>query len=644
MCGIVGIFNITGCPELPTARVQAALDSMAARGPDDEGLYSGPGILLGHRRLSIIDLQGGHQPMVDGTTGTVLVFNGEIYNYRELRNELAACGPPFQTRSDTEVLLRAYLRWDTDCLAHLVGMFAFAVFDPSKRQVFLARDRTGVKPLFYSMRNGRFMFASTIPALRCFPDVRATMDCAAVSHYLTTIRTTFGTRTLLRDIRTLQPGECLTIRQGAHAPAVSRYWEIPVLSPEEKQDPGIQQAAEHAAGLLAESVRQRLVSDVPLGGFLSGGLDSTVIASLACPLSNHRFNAYAVGYAREGYNEWPFVRSAAQYYSMQCAEITLAEQDYRSDWATLTTAKGLPLSTPNEVAIFHLARALRRDFTVALSGEGADEVFGGYSYPFFSAYDYERARHAAPQPGTALSTVDRAIMRLYRRPYLLCRPDHFFLVNSWVSFADKKALLTPDVWQASEEDREVFQFYEDLFTRLSTCSTFDAYMHVHARINLEGLLARVDSSTMAASVEARVPFTDHRVVEFLFGLPDHYKIDWRNAAARRAGEGLNVSEIEKRRLIQSKILLRRAFAARVPQAILHRAKMSFPVPFREWFGDWMRNGMAESVRGSRLLGPLFRPERIRALLAAAEQPTSAMALWPVTNLCLWQQLCGAELP
>jgi asparagine synthase (glutamine-hydrolysing) len=647
MCGIAGTMDasVTGADGTATdatfhaeasTAMRAALDVMAARGPDDQGIWSGPGIVLGHRRLAIIDVQGGRQPLKDRATGVVLTFNGEIFNYRDLQRELVALGHVFATASDTEVLLRAYLQWGEDCLARLSGMFAFGLYDPRRRSLFLARDRSGVKPLFYAVQGPRLRFASSCAALRRFPGVGRKLDLTAVSHYLSTIRATLGRQTLYRDIQTLLPGESLTLTAGGGEPCLRRYWDFPIVSAADKPRPDFDVAAQNVRALLEHAVREQLISDVPLGGFLSGGVDSSVLAALATQETGGAFTAYSVGYARAGYNEWPFTRATAAMHKTPCREIELSEADFPELWLRLIRAKGLPLSTPNEVPIFSLSRALRREFTVALSGEGADEMFGGYVTPYFSAFDYDRARHHAPGPEEPLSPTDLALRRLYRRPYLLCRPDHFFLVNTWMPFEAKRRLLSDDAWRELDGDAAVFGFYENWFERLRDCSTFDAYMHIHARVNLEGLLARVDSSSMAASVEARVPFTDHRLAEYLFTLPDDYKMDFRNAAARTAATDMNVAEIDRNDLIESKRLLRHAFRRDVPPAVMARPKVSFPVPFREWFAEhWQATARAAFER-SDLPGTLFNRATLKSLLDTADQPQSAMALWPLTNLCLWE--------
>jgi asparagine synthase (glutamine-hydrolysing) len=643
VCGIIGTFSSSPSLDIDRDAVRRGMECMRLRGPDEEGYFEAPGIALGHRRLSIIDLKAGQQPFIDQKTGVTLVFNGEIFNFNELRAELESKGHGFKSHSDTEVLLRAYLEWGEDCLSRLSGMYAMAFYDPRTQSMMLARDRVGVKPLFYAQRGDHFFFASSMKALLAFSAIEPVMDLPAVSHYLTTIRTSLGRRSMIRDVSVLLPGESLRLRRGDWTPMLRRYWDFPVVPPSEKKDVNPLEAVRRVQELMTHSVREQLVSDVPLGGFLSGGLDSSILAGLAQRLTNGRYNAYSVGYDVEGYHEWPYVRRAVDRYKMWCKDIHLQPETYPSDWKYLVAEKGLPLSTPNEVPIYHLARALRQDFTVALSGEGADEIFGGYVLPYFSAYDYDRARHVEPPPDEVLNSTDRAIRRLYRRPWLADHVDQHFLLNSWIASDLKRSMLQEDCWNELQNDEGVLSFYGDLFSRFKACSTFDQHMHVHARINLEGLLFRVDSSTMAASVEARVPYTDHRLVEFLFHLPDRYKIDWASPRAAQEAERLNVAEIDRKNLVESKILLRRAFAQDVDESILKRKKMSFPVPVREWMGGFLRDTAREVIEASTLKNELFNRASLNRILETADLPLSGIALWPVTNLCLWQIEMGIRI-
>jgi asparagine synthase (glutamine-hydrolysing) len=644
MCGIAGIIKFK--ERLDEGDKEALEDSIKKihwRGPDEEGIFVDENLALAHKRLAIIDIAGGRQPMIDKERGNVIVYNGEIYNFKELRVELENAGEEFKTQSDTEVLLKGWGRWHEKILEKLNGIFAFAIFEPAEKKLFLVRDRVGVKPLFYCYDQNRFIFSSSVAGICAFPDVERGLDITAISHYLTSIRTTFDRRTLIKGIQTLLPAEILTldIAQKEVSPQIKKYWDFPLIAAADKMQPDIKEAAAFIHDLIEQAISLQLISDVPLGGFLSGGLDSSIIALLARRLTKGNFNAYSVGYDIEGYNEWEYIRLMTAFCRMRCEEIHLAPADYPADWKMLIQWKGLPLSTPNEVPIYHLAKALKREFTVALSGEGADEVFGGYVLSYLSAFDYERARHSENLDGNP-TPLDRAIKRLYGRDFLLCPADQFFLLNSWVSLSHKKMLLADEVWNALNMDDEVCAYYEDMFAKFSGATLFDQLLHIHGKINLEGLLSRVDSSTMAASVEARVPFTDHRIIEYLFALPDDYKIRFINAEAREKAQKLNAKEIDREGFVESKFMLRKAFEGELPEEIIKRRKMSFPVPVREWFGELLKPFIEETIYENPLLNTIFNRNNLIRWIRSSNLPLQSTALWPVVNLCLWVRECDIK--
>jgi asparagine synthase (glutamine-hydrolysing) len=635
MCGIVGYVSPSPPPPIDwRPRLQRALDAMALRGPDDDGTYFAPRVGLGHRRLAIIDLQGGRQPLEDPSTGAVIIFNGEIYNYRDLRTELQALGRTFHTQSDTEVLLQAYLQWGEKCLDRLLGMFAFAIYTPQDGHLFLARDRLGVKPLFWGEQQNVFCFASSARALLDLLPERPALNAVALSHYLSTIRVNMGGATLLHDVNLLEPAHWIRVAPSGHKQIV-RWWSPTALAPGDKPQLSMAEAADTLRGIMDDSVRLRLISDVPLGGFLSGGLDSTVIAALATRQTNRNYHAYNVGYSQQGYNEFPYVKEAADAYGMNCRQIELDPRHYPDIWKFLVAQNGFPLSTPNEVPIYVLSKSLRQDYTVALSGEGADEVFGGYTISYFSGFDFDRASRTPLDPASPLSPSDQAIQRGYGQNHLPDLATQHLLLNAWLTARDKASWLSPNVLGILDGDAAMRAHYEDLYARHPSCSSMDRIMHTHLRTNLEGLLLRVDSSSMAASVEVRVPFTDHRLVDFAFSLPDDYRLDWRSPEAQAAGQPLNVLEIVQRDLLDSKRVLRQAYARDVPPSILNRPKMSFPVPVFDWMKDWLKPVAREIVAASPLRGTLFNAQTVNDWLDG-RRPLHPLKLWPIVNLCLWQ--------
>ncbi len=639
MCGIAGVFlrRTEGFDAEPY--LLPVLSRLARRGPDGQGISSGRGWAFGHRRLAVIDLRGGAQPFEDA--GGVISYNGELYNYQDLREELRAAGQVFATTSDTEVVLKAWMARGPACLKRFNGMFALAIYDSARDSVFLARDHLGIKPLFYYAGQRGFYFASSLAALLAFQEVPAVADPVGISHYLTTTHVLMGARTLVKGVCCLEPGTWLEVRRdfAEHPPKPVRYWQLP----DQRTDaPSFKHAAALTRELVHDSVRRQLVSDVPLGGFLSGGIDSTIIASQASKLSQHPFSAYSVGYecessAGESYYEWPYIREAAAFYGIGCKEIVLEESDYPRDWEFLIAEKGQPLSTPNEVCIYKLAMALRQDFTVALSGEGADEVFGGYTEAYFSVTDFMRAQQLGRLSTGEREALSAALKRMYGTDSFTSLLDHYFRVVSFMNFGVKFWLLRPDWQEALKNDEALLVHYVERFETMKNRTPFDAYMRLFLEKNLQNLLFRLDSSTMAASVEGRVPFTDPRLVSLLFSLPDHYKMDWSADTNKAEIQNLNTLEAAAQGLIRSKIILRAAFADVVPKSILNRSKMSFPVPFREWFGGPLRSMVESHLRENPWARNWLRAESVETLVANLNEPVYAILAWPLVNLCLWQE-------
>lgn len=638
MCGIAGVFSHTAKGFDTEPDLSPVLGRLARRGPDGQGICRRHGLVFGHRRLAIIDLQGGAQPFEDAAGG-LLSYNGELYNYRELRDELRAAGQVFATTSDTEVVLKAWMTWGPDCLKRFDGMFAFAIYDPARDSVFLARDHMGIKPLFYFTGPGCFYFASSMAALLAFGGVPAVADPVGVSHYLMTTHVVMGSRTLVKGVSSLEPGTWLEVRRDfpERTPKPVRYWQLPDQLPEALS---FREAAEQTRELVHDAVRRQLVSDVPLGGFLSGGIDSTIIAAQASSLAERSFSAYSVGYRNESYHEWPYIREAAAFCGIGCKEMVLEESEYAADWKFLIAEKGQPLSTPNEVGIYRLAKALRQDFTVALSGEGADEVFGGYTEFYFSAMDFVRSRQADSLPSETQKQLAAALKRAYGTDRFECLADHFFKMTSFINFGMKFSLLRPELSEILKNDEALLRYYMERFEALKSHTPFDTYMRMFVETNLQTLLFRLDSSTMAASVEGRVPFTAPPLANLLFSLPDRYKVDWSDEAGETERQTLNTFEAGARGLLQSKRVLRAAFADAVPERLLNRKKMSFPVPYQQWFGGPLRGMVEQALRESPWARDWLRPESVEVVLSKLDEPGYAIIAWPLVNLCLWQEAMG----
>lgn len=625
MCGIIGMYGAEGLKEVERDSLEAGMRWLERRGPDGEGRYEEGEVWLGHRRLAILDPAAGAQPWRDAGSGVVVTYNGELYNFRELRLELEALGHEFRSECDTEVLVRSYVEWGRGCLGKLEGIYAFGLWDPRERGMWLVRDRLGVKPLYYAETGNGLAFASSVAALLEVSGVGRTVDRVALAHYFLTIRTSLGDRTLLRDIRSLEAGTALW--KGPEGPLkVQRYWEMPVVAAGEHAGGDLRAWAEEARVRVDRVVERQLISDVPVGAFLSGGLDSSVLLSAILGSGKGGLAAYSIGYDRAGYEEWEHVRTAGRFHGVEVEEVHLEEGSFAGDWEALVAFKGLPLSTPNEVPIRRLAERFKERFTVAMTGEGADELFGGYAGPTFCAFDYDRA-----QAGEA-AVAGAALRRSYGAAEFSGRLEHFFRVNRWIGLDRQRSVLSG---LGEESGDRVLEWYGRELERTARCSTLDAYLHLHARVNLEGLLSRLDSSTMYGGVEGRVPFTDPGLAEWLGQLPDWAKMGLRLGVGAEAIRQRSSFELAGEGFLETKRLLRAGYAGRVPASILERPKMSFPVPFLEWLEGPLREEFATMRQQSRLVGELGGA-------ALREGVVDGMLAWPLMNLMIWERRCGIE--
>ncbi len=534
MCGIAGLvkFDELITPENHNGMTQS-IEKMRLRGPDAKGISYGKNWIFGHTRLAIIDIKNGIQPLQDKATGVTLTYNGEIYNFCELRKKLQSKGHIFTTNCDTEVVLKSYLEWGEKCIEHFNGFFSFAICDIRKNAIFAARDRIGIKPFYYYFDNNSFIFSSSIPVIKILSDKNHDYNYEGISNYLSTGRFTFGSQTLLNGIKTLLPGNSISIDITNKNEKINRYWNIPILSPKEKNDISFEDASQKVDQLLDDSVQSRLVSDVPLGGFLSGGLDSAIITQIANNHSSHKIPLFCAGSNVEKYNEFEYANIMAQSLNLNLDKIVITPGTFFENWSMLINNKGMPLSTPNEISIYNLATQLKKKCSVTLTGEGADEIFGGYTQPQFSAYDFDRCARDEVNADMNSSFALSMIMES-GRSFFINDTDHYTSTGTWFNYLAKENIFNNEIWNDKlQNDNNFFEYYETFFDSVKQCSSFDKRMHLHANLNLESLLSRVDNCTMSASVEARVPFTDHKIIEFAFSLPDSYKMNWRSENAKQ---------------------------------------------------------------------------------------------------------------
>lgn len=607
MCGIGGWI---GPPDPDAAaRMMAALHH---RGPDDQGSFAGENASLLHKRLSIIDLARGHQPMANEDGRLQIVFNGEIYNHNELRSDLASRGHVFKTACDTEVIVHLYEEFGERCPEHLIGMFALAIWDRVDQRLFLARDRLGIKPLFYTEApGGPFIFASELRAVLAHRSVKRELDLDGLDHYLTFMYVP-APRTIIRGVRKLLPGHTLTVQNGQTH--LRRYWTLPAGKVEEGE---YDKAVEELDEVLQEAVRCRLMSDVPLGAYLSGGLDSSLVVGMMSRASKAVVNTFSVGFEERGFDERPYSREVAECFHTRHTELVVKHHSIDS-LPGIIRALDEPVADSAVIPTYFMAEATKPHVTVVLTGEGADELFAGYShYKILVTAD----RMAAVSPGAAArwlgtrlgpGTPGRMASYLGR---LRDRPSAYLALKSVFTEAEKAFLYTPDLLAS----RRTGTPPEEIVGRFLEPDG-SPYLHQLLRLDLatwlaDDLLVKVDRMTMAHAVEARVPYLDHRVVEAVMRMPPAWKLG----------------------MFEGKRILRRAASKLLPPGIVRRRKTGFAVPVGEWAAGEMRDVVQE------LLGPesmerrgLFQPGMVSDLALKTEYSMfERRQLWTLITLELW---------
>lgn len=650
MCAILGILG--NLPDKET--FIKARDTMTHRGPDDAGLYYEPkeGLALGHRRLSIIDLtDAGHQPFFSYDGRYVIVYNGEIYNYKELKKELAP-HYPFKTNTDTEVLLAAYMHWGKDCLRRLNGMFAFAIWDKHTKTLFCVRDRLGIKPFYWSVHNGNFYCASEIKGILSVTDIPRKLNKQGVLDYLS-YRYPLGDKTFFEGINALLPGHFLLVKKG-EKPDQRQYWELPVVA--EKEDPGERTVLEETEKLLKETVKSHMISDVPLGAYLSGGLDSSTLVAFMAQLSDKPIKTFSVGFHEKGFNEFEHARTVARFLKTDHHEIILSGEDYLGLLPRVIKYKDAPLHVPNEVPLYALSRELKKHITVVLSGEGADELFGGYGRIFRSGYDFERilaVKHRDSKQSFGHEKARFSELGVEQQETLVhnlkekCGDvlpnnpiDHFLYQYSYIKRKQKDELLNPGYFQRYKTDILNKAYFLPHFERVKKLSTTEQYIWIFQKIHLLGLLHRLDTPTMAASVEGRVPFVDHKLVEYVSSLPLRYKMAWRSARDRKSASLLNSDQISETHDI-TKCLLRSIGSRYLPQSITNRRKVGFPVPLDAWFCGSLNQYAKEVLLSSHACSQSLYNKRILEEVLCSDKVSFSkgfgLYIWMLVNIELWMR-------
>jgi asparagine synthase (glutamine-hydrolysing) len=633
MCGITGFVAQDNFPNESESTL--VLDRMcrriAHRGPDDQGMLVSGSVALGMRRLSVIDLAGGQQPISGCTTAVTIVFNGEIYNYRELQSELQHRGHKFKTNSDTETILHAYEEFGSACLERLRGMFAFAIWDARSQELFIARDRAGKKPLYYSLTpQGTLIFGSELKSLREHPEFRGELSTEALDSYLT-----FGyvpdPLTIFRDVHKLAPGHFL--RFSRRRVDVQEYWDFPYDDFQAKPAQSEEECLEELRTLLDEAVRVRLIADVPLGAFLSGGVDSSVVVGLMARHTPQPVKTFSIGFHEDSYNELKYARLAAKQFGTDHHEFVVTP-DICEIVDELVWHFDEPFADSSAIPTYMVSKLAREFVTVVLSGDGGDELFGGYT------------RYATDRKRSGYARLPRALRQGVMQPLGSSLPhgawgrnyiyvmafdaiDRYIEEVSVFTRLNKRSLYTDDFRRRLGATEAAARF-RDHTERSKSKDSLHRLLYLDSKTYLPGdILTKVDRMSMAVSLEARVPLLDHKLIEFVCRrIPSSMKM-----------KGLN-----------TKHLFKRAVSDLVPAEILNRPKQGFGVPIDQWINQQLRGRVHETLTESRTRQRGYiEPRYVKVLLDEHERGRRdhATELWTLFMLELWQRTfvdsSGAQL-
>lgn len=617
MCGILGQIYKDRERQVTEVEVTSMRDLLVHRGPDDEGLFIDGNFGMGHRRLSIIDLNTGHQPMTNEDKSLWIVFNGEIYNFQELRESLIHRGHIFRTRSDTEVILHLYEEKGEGCPAELNGIFAFAIWNKKNRSLFIARDHMGIKPLYYSLTKDVFLFASEIKSIIKSGYVEARCNEEVIPEYFI-FRHVSGENTLFKDVKNLLPGHSMILKDGEIR--IREYW-----SPFPKENTNhisFESAAEELSWLIQDSVKKQLISDVPLGTFCSGGVDSSLVTAVASRLIGRPINTFSVGFNENGYDETSYARIVSNQYGTNHHEVRLTNQEFADLLPKMIWHNDEPLNFANSIQIYAISKLAREHVIVVLTGEGADELFGGYpryllpkvtgwfgKWPSF-------LKDGILKGGSILG--DHRFEKIHRFSHY--SPDEFLLYNS--SFLDKNFIQEILPGHASNG----FPYRQENLKKSQALSLdpLTGLSILDQQNYLVSILMRQDKMSMATSIESRVPFLDYRIVEFANRLPSSYKING----------------------FRTKLLIKKVAKKYLPGTIVNRKKSGFGVPLNQWFKE--PNGIGgglDEISPEIHASGLIEKDRFKTIISEHKtgRADHSEILWASLNFWLWKKVYSVSI-
>lgn len=628
MCGINGIaLSSRSARQLTSGLLVRMRDVIRHRGPDDEGIFidgSAGRIGFGHRRLSIVDVAAGHQPMTNEDGSLQITYNGEIYNHADFRASLEARGHVYRTHCDTETILHLYEDYGEDCVNHLRGMFAFAIWDERKRELFIARDRLGVKPLYYThTEDGSLYFGSEIKTLFEAGAIKPEINFAALPDYLAN-HATSGEETLFQGVKRLLPGHVMLWRDGELR--VNRYWDVSFVRHANENRSDQDYIAEWDE-LFRTSVRLRLMADVPLGMFLSGGIDSSAIAAVMSGMVSEPIKTFSVAFKEREANELEYARLVAQTFKTNHHEIVVSPEDFFAALPKLVWHEDEPLAHPSSVALYFVSRLASQHVKVVLTGEGSDELLAGYGRYRKTILNLALgARYHSLTPSSVRTLLRKQIEGMpgatlrqkLLRTFLAVSPDiESIYFDNFAVFprAMQRQLLTAETRERTG-GIDPYAGVRHFLKQTDATSLLDRLLYADLKTYLHELLMKQDQMSMAASIESRVPFLDHKLVEFTSQLPERLKL----------------------RGSTTKYILRQSMKGVLPDAILSRPKMGFPVPVGSWFRGAYSAVIDEYVLSERALGRnIFEPDIVRSLVSSHQTggEDHSERLWALVNFEMW---------
>ena len=625
MCGIAGFVSSKALDEVIQARsiVERMNGEIAHRGPDDFGFFQDDFVALGHRRLSIVDVAGGHQPMTNAARTHWIVYNGEVFNHASIRPELERLGHRYSTRCDTETILHSATQWGNKCVEKFRGMFAFTIWDTKTKTLFCARDRLGIKPFYYFFNGRTFAFASEIKALLEHPDISPEFEDSTLNEYLA-----FGyvssEQTMFRNIRKLMPGHTATVQvaNGKLELTLEKYWDLPQPSTTGEEISETEWVAE-TRRRLEETVQMRLMSDVPLGLFLSGGVDSSAIAALVKRMANGPVKTFSVGYAEEKYSELGYASQVAKSIGTDHYEIRLSRNEFFESLPQLIWHEDEPICWPSSVSLFFVSKLAARQVKVVLTGEGSDELFGGYERYRWNLLNnqYLSAYKAVPsgmrrwvRGRVASSPLLNASIRRKLGHTFVGREEtteSLFLDNFYSAFSESQQ---KELLRAAPSD--IYDNYLGYESNFQNMSHLRRMLYADQKTYLVELLMKQDQMSMACSIESRVPFLDHTFVEFAMRAPDSLKIKGST----------------------QKYLFKKSIEDLLPHNIVHRKKMGFPTPLRQWLLDPGMDSLYDALTDKNGFVAAYTDlDQLRGLISrhrgGFEDATDR--IWRLLNLQLW---------